>query len=89
MILFKTWSSSRQLKFKSIQMSKELEGMLSLPRHSQYVFAPVRSHHHYPWASLDLFEPFPIAVVPTQTATTISDYNVAIVHYLEGSWLMV
>lgn len=70
-------------------MSKELEGVLSLSRHRQYAFAPVGSHHHYSRAALNLFKPLAVAIIPTKTATAVSDYDVAIVHDLESSRLVV
>lgn len=70
-------------------MRKEFKSVLTLPRHSQDAFAPVRGHHHHPWAPLHLFQPLAVAIVPVQSSAAVPDHNVAIVHYFKRSGLVI
>lgn len=81
--------TSSQFQVQSVLVRIEIECMLTLSAYCQNRLTPVRRHHYYSWTSFNFFQKYSRTVIPTQSTTAISYYDVTVVHDFEGSWLVV
>lgn len=63
--------------------------MLSFPPHRQDTLTPVWRHHNDTRAALYFLDEAAVLIIPIQISIAITDYNISIVHDLEGSGLKI